>query len=65
MHIRSLGNWTNKLYDYFQDMSTNEKADAGYNPYELERVGSMTKCERKMSNLGRDIIFSFFCIFTN
>ena len=25
LHIRSLGNWTNKLYDYFHEMSSKSK----------------------------------------
>jgi predicted ferric reductase len=46
LHIRTLGNWTNKLYDYFQDMSK-DKGSA------LQNFASPTKYERKMSNMSK------------
>ena len=46
LHIRTLGNWTNKLYDYFQDMSK-DKGGA------FQDYASQTKYERKMSNMSK------------
>ncbi len=61
MHIRSLGNWTNKLYDFFYKMSNeNNNADKkkvlkkANNDVSIEVPYSK---ERRMSRMGRKIIF--------
>jgi len=51
LHIRSLGNWTNKLYDYFYEMSKSNMHN-DYNLIGNRKYPSETKYERKMSNLG-------------
>jgi predicted ferric reductase len=53
LHIRSLGNWTNKLYDYFDNFS---KFNQLVNSTETKQISSSssdknTKFRRKMSNL--------------
>lgn len=52
LHIRSLGNWTNKLYEYFQDFSKYQRNSNLFDPNGFKSFSSETKYERKMSNLG-------------
>ena len=55
LHIRSLGNWTNKIYDYFQDLSQQGRSASVFGPNALNSLSPETKYERKMSNLGKKI----------
>lgn len=48
LHIRSLGNWTNKLYDYFENFS---KFDKFVKETERQDSDKKAKYRRKMSNL--------------
>ncbi len=50
LHIRTLGNWTNKLYEFFDEWAQNQRSNSVFNP---ENFTSETKYERKMSNLGK------------
>lgn len=52
MHIRSLGNWTNKLYEYFMDFSKFNNNMSFYNQSPKRSLSQVTKLERRMSNLG-------------
>jgi hypothetical protein len=53
LHVRSLGNWTNKLYEYFQDFSNHQRNSTLFDPNGFKNFSSETKYERKMSNLGK------------
>ena len=47
LHVRSLGNWTNKLYEYFSDYALNKNQV----PSGIE--GGPAVYNRKMSNMGK------------
>lgn len=54
LHIRSLGNWTNKLYDYFENFS---KFDKFVKETERQDSDKKAKYRRKMSNLSIKLFF--------
>lgn len=55
LHVRSLGNWTNKLYDHFYDFSKYNRNNSIYSTHNMNKdFASNTKYERKMSNLGNN-----------
>lgn len=49
LHVRSLGNWTNKLYEYFQDVSKNQIDQMYYIPARKNGITSETRYERRKS----------------
>jgi len=53
LHVRSLGNWTNKLYEYFSDYTLNKNTESS-------GIGSGGPAvyNRKMSNMGTIDIFT-------
>ena len=56
LHVRSLGNWTNKLYDHFSDISNETNESSETIPVNNAAAGPTspvrTTVNRKMSNLG-------------
>jgi predicted ferric reductase len=62
VHIRSLGNWTNKIYDYFQELSQNGRSASVFGADAFKAFSPETKYERKMSNLGLIYLYLCFCV---
>ena len=52
MHIRSVGNWTTNLHNYFLDITKD--------PQTLQKFSSNTRCERRRSTLGFTLLVLFF-----
>lgn len=55
LHVRSLGNWTNKLYEHFQEIS---QTGGGFSSNTYASFSPETKYEKKLSKFGTLILFN-------